>query len=454
MPTGVFDSLLLKHVWGTEELRAIFNDEMRVQKWFDYEAALALSQAELGIVPQAAANEIAAKAKVENVDLEKVAEGVRLTKHPLVPAIRELQKACAGDHGEYLHFGPTTQDVLDTGMMLQIKAAHALFLRDLKAIGRELYRLAETHKATPMAGRSHAVQALPITFGHKAAVWLAETGRNYERLKQLEQRTFVGSLVGAVGTKASFGEQAFELDRKVMARLGLGVADINWQPARDRFAEYVGVLGLIGGSLGKIAREIIMLAHNEIDELAEPFNEGKIGSSTMPHKRNPVVAEGVVAVAKTLRYTVALMHEALFVEHERDAAAWRFEWKAIPEACLMTGAILAQMKGILSGLEVHAGIMRKNLDALGGFLLSERVMFALADKLGKQSAHEFVYHAAMRGVEHGLSFEAALMENPQVKQALGADELKALLDPTTYVGLAPQIVERVLAETKASGWLG
>src|SRR5439155_5920909 len=200
---------------------------------------------------------------------------------------------------------------------------------------------------------------------------------------------------GAVGTQASFGERAFELDQKVMARLGLGVADISWHPARDRLVEYVGVLGLIGGGLAKIAHEIILLAHSEIDELAEPFNEGKVGSSTMPHKRNPVVAEGVVAVGRTLRYTVALMHEALLVEHERDAAAWRFEWKALPEACLMTGAILAQMKGILAGLEVHAGRMRKNLDALGGFLLSERVMFALADKLGKQTAHEAVYRAAM-----------------------------------------------------------
>jgi adenylosuccinate lyase len=329
-----------------------------------------------------------------------------------------------------------------------------VFLRDLRAIGRELYRLAEAHKNTPMAGRSHGVQALPITFGHKAAVWLSEIGRHHERLKQLETRMFVGSLVGAVGTKASFGEQAFELDKRVMARLGLGVADINWQPARDRFAEYVGVLGLIGGSFGKIAHEIILLAHTEIDELAEPFNEGKVGSSTMPHKRNPVVAEGVLAVSRALRYTVALMHEAMLLEHERDASVWRVEWKAIPEACMMTGAILAQMKDILTGLEVHADRMRKNLDALGGLLLSERVMFALADKLGKQSAHEVVYHAAMRSVEQGVTFEAALMEKPEVKQALGGEALKALFDPTTYVGLAPEIVDRVLAETRASGWLG
>jgi adenylosuccinate lyase len=454
MPSSVFDSTLLKHLWGTDELRAIFSDENRVQKWYDYEAALARAQAELGIIPAAAAAEITAKARVANVDLEAIAAEVRRAKHPLVPSLRALQALCAADHGEYLHFGPTTQDVLDTGMMLQVREAHAIFVRDLRAVGRELYRLAETHKATPMAGRTHAVQALPITFGHKCAVWLAETGRNFERLTQLEQRLFVGSLVGAVGTKASFGERAFELDEKVMVQLGLGVAEVSWQPARDRFVEYVGVLGLIGGSLANIANEIITLAHTEIDELAEPFSDGKVGSSTMPHKRNPSTAESVATIGRVLRYTVALMHDALLHEHERDASAWRVEWKAVPEACLMTGVALAQMKYVLAGLEVHADKMRRNLDALGGFLMSERVMFALADKIGKQTAHEVVYHASMQGFEQNITFEQALMANPQAKDAIGTAELQALLDPTTYIGLAPAIVDRVLARTRASGWMG
>jgi adenylosuccinate lyase len=453
MPSGVFDSILLKHIWGTDALRAVFNDENRVQKWFDFEAALALAQAELGIIPQAAADEIARKAKVGNVDLEAIAAGVRHVNHPLVPALRALQAVCADGHGEYLHFGPTTQDVLDTATMLQLKQAHRIFLRDLKAVGRALYALAEKYQDTPMVGRTHAVQALPITFGHKCAIWLAETGRNYDRLKQLEARTFVGSLVGAVGTKASLGDQAFALDARVMARLGLGVADISWHPARDRLVEYVGVLGLIGGSLAKIAAEIVSLAHNEIDEIAEPFTAGKVGSSTMPHKRNPVIAEGVVAVGRTLRHTVALMHDALIVEHERDATAWRIEWKALPEACLMTGAILEKMQYILGGLEVNPAKMRRNLDVLGGFLLSERVMFALAEPLGKQTAHEAVYEASMRGIAEGITFEQALMESPQVQEAIGTQALKALLDPTTYVGFAPQIVARVLAAARTSGWM-
>ena len=453
MPTSVFDSHLLGHVWGTDELRAIFSDETRVQKWFDYEAALALAQAELGIIPQAAAAEIAAKAKVGNVDLVAIGAEIRRIKHPLVPALRALQAVCAGGHGEFLHFGPTTQDVLDTGMVLQLRDAHALFARDLKAVGRALYRLAQAHRATPMAGRTHGVQALPITFGHKCAIWLAEAGRNFARLEQAAQRNFVGGMTGAVGTQASFGPRAFELDAMLMARLDLAVADIGWQTARDRLADYANALGLIGGGLAKIAHEIIILSHNEIDEVAEPFAHGKVGSSTMPHKRNPVICEGVGAVGHALRASVGLMQQAMIVEHERDASVWRLEWKALPECCLMTGAMLAQMRHVLEGLEVHADKMRKNLDALGGFLMSERVMFALGDKVGKQSAHELVYEIAMRGIEQGVTFEQALMADGQVKGALGRDELRALLDPTTYVGLAPEIVDRVLAESKAAGWM-
>ncbi|HEX6007616.1 MAG TPA: lyase family protein, partial [Burkholderiales bacterium] len=231
MATGVFDDALIRHLWSTEELRAIFSDRNRVQKWYDYEAALALEQAALGIIPDGAAREIAAHARVENVDIEAIAEGIRRIKHPLVPALKALQALCKPEHGEYVHFGPTTQDVLDTATMLQIRESHAIYVRDMKAIGRALYRLAEAHRATPMVGRSHGVQALPITFGHKCAVWLSEMGRHHERMRQLEPRMFVGGMVGAVGTQASYGPLAAELEQGLMRRLGLGVADVNWQPA-------------------------------------------------------------------------------------------------------------------------------------------------------------------------------------------------------------------------------
>ncbi len=453
MASGIFDDALLKHVFSTDELRAIFNDRNRVQKWYDYEAALALEQAELGIIPRAAAEEIAANANAAEVDLEAIGAEIRKITHPLVPALRALQARCKPELGEYVHFGPTTQDVLDTGTVLQMKDAHAIFLRDLKAIGKELYRLAETHRSTPMVGRTHGVQALPITFGHKCAVWLSEMGRHHERLRQCEPRVFVGMMVGAVGTQASYGPQAPELEKRLMKRLGLGVADINWQPARDRFTEYACILGMMGATIGKIGNEILLLQHNEIDELLEPFSEGKLGSSTMPHKRNPSTVEGISGVARALRYNVALIMEGMVIEHERDAASWRAEWKALPEACLMTGVLLAGLRRVLAGLVVNTDRMRHNLDLLGGFLLSERVMFAISDKVGKQTAHELVYEVSMHGLEHGVSFEEALRQDPRVRDALSPEELRKLLDPTTYVGLAPEIVERVLAETRANGWL-
>ena len=453
MASGVFDDALLKHLWSTDELRAIFSDVNRVQKWYDFEAALALEQAALGIIPREAAQDIAANASVEKVDIEAIAAEIRRIKHPLVPALKAVEKLCKEGHGEYIHFGPTTQDVLDTAVVLQMKDAHGIYLRDMKAIGQALYKLAEAHKSTPMAGRSHGVQALPITFGHKAAIWLSEMGRNYERLREAEPRVFVGGMVGAVGTQASYGPKARELEQRLMKRLGVGVADINWQPARDRFAEYVCVLAIIGQTLGKIANEIVNLEHTELGELFEPFSEGKVGSSTMPHKRNPSSCEAVVGVSRALRYNATLMLECMIIEHERDGSSWRAEWKALPESCLMAGGLLAMMKYVLSGLSVDAPRMRRNLDMLGGFLLSERVMFVLSDKVGKQTAHDLVYEASMHGIEHGVSFERALMQDQRVAAALTPEELRKALDPTTYVGLAPQIVDNVLAQTRASGWL-
>lgn len=453
MASGVFDDALIKHLWSTDELRAIFSDRNRVQKWYDFEAALALEQAELGIIPRAAAQDIADSAKIEKVDIEAIAAEIRRIKHPLVPALKAVEKLCRSGHGEYIHFGPTTQDVLDTAVVLQMKEAHAIYLRDMRAIGQALYKLAETHRATPMAGRSHGVQASPITFGHKAAIWLSEMGRNFERLRQIEPRVFVGGMVGAVGTQASYGPGARELERRLMKRLGLGVADINWQPARDRFGEYVCVLAIIGQTLGKIANEVVNLEHTEIGEIYEPFSEGKVGSSTMPHKRNPSSCEAVVGVSRALRYNAALMLECMIIEHERDGSSWRAEWKALPESCLMAGGLLATMRYVLSGLTVNAKKMRENLDMLGGFLLSERVMFELSKKLGKQTAHELVYEASMHGIEHGVSFEKALMRDQRVAAALRPEELRKALDPTTYVGHAPQIVDEVLAQARASGWL-
>lgn len=453
MGSSVFDSVLLNNAWSTEEMRQIFSDEVRIQKWLDYEAALALEQGELGIIPVDAACAIAASAQLEKLDFPYLLEQLRLTHHPLVPAIRALERACPAGAGEYVHFGPTTQDVIDTGLILQLQQAHGIFLRDIKAIGRHLYQLCAQHRDTPMCGRTLALQALPITFGHKSAIWLAEMGRHYQRLREVEPRLFVGSMVGAVGTQASFGAEAHLLEQRVLARLGLGTPEISWQPARDRLSEYGMVIGLVAATLGKIANEILLLAHNEIDELSEFFAPGQVGSSTMPHKRNPAVIENVACVSNALKANLSVLSDMMKHQHERDGAVWKTEWKIMPELCLMLSVILDNMVSVLAGLQVNRAQMRANMDRLGGFMLAERVMFALAEKAGKQSAHELVYEAAMRGQEQGLSFSQALYDDSRISAHFTPPQLAALLDPATYVGHAPQQVDRLLAAVDSSGWL-
>jgi len=453
MGVSVFDSILLRQLWGTDELYAIFCDETKLQKWFDFEAALALEQAAMGIIPKEAADDIAAQCNVSLIKLENIAAGIRAVKHRLVPTLHEVQKLCKPGNGEWIHYGPTTQDVLDTGLMLQIKDTYALLLRDLKAVGRELYRLSETYRDTPMAGRTHGVQALPITFGHKCAIWLREMARHQQRLTQAQERILVGSMCGAVGTMASFGDRAFELEERVMKRLGLGVADISWASARDRLAEFTCLLGLIGGTLGKIANEIFNMQRSEFGELEEPFTPGKVGSSTMPHKRNPTVIENVITAGRILRYNVSIMQEAMVQENERDGAAWKTEWKVVPECCLLTGAMLAQTKFVLSGLVVNVDEMRKNLDMLGGYILSEKIMFLLSDKVGKQTAHELIYQASMFGQTNKLDFFQALLTFDKTRDLFTEEELREALDPAHYVGHAPRLVDRALKMTRDECWL-
>jgi len=452
MSSHVIDMIMLRNVFGTPEMRAVWSDENRLQKQLDVEAALALAEAELGLIPEEAAKVIAEKARAELIDLGAIAEEVQKAKHSLMPTIRALQALC-GPAGEYVHFGATTQDIVDTGMMLQLKEAHAIIVRDLRAVARHLARLARDYRDTPIAGRSHGMQGLPTTFGFKMAVLLSEVLRHLDRLKEAEARVFTGVIAGAVGTYAAFGPLGPEVEELALQKLGLQAPDICWHSSRDRQAEYAGILGMISATLGKLGNEFYNLMRTEIDEVEEPFTSGKIGSSTMPHKRNPAALEGIVSLSKPVRYNVALVHEAMVVEHERDAMAWRAEWIALPETCIYLSAQLASAKAVLEGLVVKPANMRRNLDRLGGLLLSERVMFALADRLGKQTAHHVVYELSMKAVEEGRPFRDVLLADRRVAEALDADKLDELLDPAAYLGSAPRIVDRVLARAERSPWL-
>ena len=451
MTVSVFDMLTLRHLWTSEELRAIFSEENRVQKWLDFEAALARAQAELGVIPQEAADAIAAQARVERIDIAAMAAEIRRVKHPLTPLLKQLQ-AHVGEYGEWLHYGATTQDVIDTGTVLQLKDAHAVYLRDVGAVGRELARLAQEHRDTIMVGRTYRVHALPITFGHKCAIWLDEMARHYARLRECEPRLFVGMLVGAVGTQASLGAKARDIETLTLAALGLAAPNISWAPARDRFAEYANVLALLGATLSKIGNELFNLQRNELAEVDEGFSEGKIGSSTMPHKRNPVATENLAGLGRALRYNAAMMTEAMVQEHERDGVAWKTEWKALPESCLIMGAMLSQAPQLLAGLSVDKDAMRRNLDAMRGYWLSERVMLELGEKVGKQTAHQWVHEASMQGLADKLDFAEAMRRHAALAQTLGERDIARLADPAGYLGATGASIDRTVAAHRAAGW--
>ncbi|WP_172199702.1 adenylosuccinate lyase [Campylobacter sp. RM16188] len=447
---SVFDMVILQDSWSTSVMREIFCEKNRIQKWLDVESALAKAQAQLGIIPQEAACEISKKANYKFLDIDFIFNEFKKTKHPLVPTVRALEKACDKGLGEFVHFGVTTQDIIDTGLVLQFKEGLGIIKNDLKDISKTLLKLTKDHKNTPMMGRTLSLQALPITFGHKTAIWLSELNRHFDRIEELENRLYVGLIVGAVGTKASLSDKADEIENLVNDYLGLKTADISWQPARDRFIELGYVLGNINATFNKIAHQILIMSHNELDEVSEPFGKGQVGSSTMPHKRNPAISENAVTVSNTLKANIAILSDIERHEHERDGQVWKMEWKLLPEIFLMLSVVLDNMKTALSGLEVKKDKMLKNLNLLGGFVLAERVMFALADSLGKQHAHEIVYESAMEGIEKNISFKEVLLQNKTISSVLDQKEIDRLLDPSTYVGYAPQIVDSFLEKIQNS----
>jgi len=448
MPSNMIDSCLYKDLFGAEEMRQIFEDRYLVQKFLDVEAALAEVEGELGIIPHEAALEIKSKCRANDMNLEEIKKQIDFTWHPLTPIYREVRKKCRDNYGEYIHWGATTQDIMDTATVLQLKEAHQLITKDLEEIKNIVLKLAQKHKYTVMAGRTHGQHALPITFGMKAAIWASEVKRHLERLEESKKRLLVGNFCGAVGTLAALGEKGLKVQNLLMQKLELGVPLIAWQNARDAIAEFVCAQGLIAGTFGKIANEIINLQRTEIAELEEPFQMGKISSSTMPHKRNAHICEVVVALSKIVRNQAHLILEAMEQEHERDMRLYAIEWKCLPETCILTSGILKHMKFALDKLIVYPDNMERNLKVTRGLILSEAVMFKLAEKLGLQEAHEVVYEVSMRAFEQKLSLKEALLTNNRVRQYLTAEEIDALIDEKGYIGLAPYFVDKVLDDSQ------
>ncbi len=440
MPSGhIVDSLFFGDQYSTAEMREIFSDRAMLQGWLDAEAALAEAEAAVGMVPPEAAAAIRRAARADRIDFDAVRAGIDRTFHPIVPMVRELSRGADDEFpgaGRFVHWGATTQDIMDTGAMLQVARAVEIVRVAAARIDTTLARLAASHADTPMAGRTHGQHALPITFGFKVAIWLAEWRRHEERLTASLPRVLVGQLAGAVGTLAGFGPRAREVHRRYCAVLGLGRPPIAWHTARDGLAEMAFCLGLYGATCGKIAREVILLQKTEVAEVEEPWNEGKVGSSTMPHKRNPMICELIDGLSRLTRGEVTTALNGMVGEHERDMGAWQAEWEWLPRLFHLTSAALHYTGRVLDGLVVYPDRMRRNLDLTGGSILSEAVMLRLAEHLGRQEAHEVVYEVAMHAHATGQRFADALAADPRVCAVLDGAAIAGLLDPAAYLGEA------------------
>ncbi|MGY0062904.1 class-II fumarase/aspartase family protein [Streptomyces sp. LZ34] len=441
----VFDSFLFRDMFGTPAMREIFSDTAYVERIIDTETALARAQAKVGIIPAEAADDITAKAGLDGLDLERLRAETEIVGYPVLPIVKQVADQC-GDAGRYLHWGATTQDIMDTAVMLQCKQGVALLQDQLDRVRRALRQLADEHAATVTAGRTHLQHALPVTFGFRCAVWLSALDRHAERLEQARRRALMVQFGGAAGTLASLGPgpEGLETRAVLAAELELRDPEITWHVARDGLVELVSLFAAIGGSLGKIAWDVMMMCSSEFGELAEPFVPGRGASSTMPQKRNPISSELMFAAAKLLRDKASTVLDAMMQDFERATGPWHLEWAAVPEAFLLLSSSLHQAEFMLSGLEVNVDRMRQNTHITGGLIVAEAVMMDIAPVLGRQRAHDVVYEACRAAIETGTTLEAELLTHAELVDQLGAERIGELCDPARYLGSATAMTRSVV----------
>ncbi len=445
MASTAIDSLIFRDIFSTPAMRRVFSDESRIQRYLDIEVALARAQAGLGIIPREAADEIGQHALVEKFDLAKLKSRTEIVGYPVLPVVEQLVALCANHLGEWAHWGATTQDITDTAAVLQVREALALVDDDLKSISESLATLAARYRDTPMAGRSNLQHAVPITFGYKMAVILAALDRHRTRLRELRPRVLVGEFGGAVGTLASLGKRGLEVQSALCQELGLAQPEIGWHTVRDGFAEAACFLGLVTGTLGKIATDVKLLMQTEVGEVFEPFVPGRGSSSTMPQKRNPIACNYILACTSVVRQQVAALLEAMVEDHERSTGPWEIEWIALPEIFLLAAGALSQARKMLAGLQVDEKRMLANLDLTGGLIASEAVMMGLAPHIGRQHAHDLVYDLCQKSAQTGRPLLEFLAETPEITRHLDPAALAKLVDPANYLGLSGDMVDRLLA---------
>ncbi|MQU08307.1 3-carboxy-cis,cis-muconate cycloisomerase [Pseudomonas helleri] len=444
MSNQLFDAYFTGKAMG-----AVFCDHGRVQAMLDFEAALARAQASTGLIPSSAVAPIEAACRAELYDFEALGLAIASAGNSAIPLVKALGKQIASVSPEaerYVHLGATSQDVMDSGLVLQLRAALELIEQDLQQLGEVLAQQAQRYATTPLAGRTWLQQATPVTLGMKIAGWLGAVTRSRQRLQALKPRLLSLQFGGASGTLAALGDQALPVAHALAAELKLALPDQPWHTQRDRLVEFGAVLGMVAGSLGKMGRDISLLMQTEAAEVFEPSAPGKGGSSTMPHKRNPVGSAVLISAATRVPGLLSTLFSAMPQEHERSLGLWHAEWETLPQICCLVAGALAQALNIAQGLEVDAQRMAQNLDLTHGLVLAEAVSIELAQRVGRETAHHLLEQCCKRAVAEHRHLRAVLGDEPEITAQLSAAELDRLLDPAHYLGQATTWVERARAE--------
>lgn len=444
---------LLDPLFTTGKMREIFSDHGRLQAMLDFEAALARGSARAGLFPIASAEGIAARCNADLFEVDSLAAAAAQSGNTAIPLVKALTALVAndgdGEAARYVHWGATSQDAMDTGLVLQLRAALTVLESDLARLAAGLTALAKKHASTPLAGRTWLQQGPPVTLGLKAAGFLSAVERHRVRLGELRSRVLTLQLGGAVGTLAALGPRAMDVAAAVAETLGLSLPDVPWHAHRDRIAEVATTLALIVGTLGKLARDVSLLMQTEVGEASEPSAAGRGGSSTMPHKRNPVGSAAILSAAVRVPALAATMLVAMVQEHERGLGGWHAEWETLPEICTLTAGALSQAAAMVEGLQVDADRMQRNLDLTRGLIVAEAVSMALGEKLGKAEAHVLVEEASKRSVAQAKSLREVLQADARVTAHLSTGDIDRLTDPRHYLGEAERLVARALAARRS-----
>ena len=444
-------SSMYSDLFGFRALNQVFDERATLQGMLDFEAALARAEAVTGVIPKTAAGPIAICCKAELYDPRSIAEQSANTGNFAIPLVKLLTAQVNGidaDAARYVHWGATSQDVIDTGLILQLRQAFDLLDAELASLCAILAKLADAHRTTPIAARSWMQQAIPTTLGLKFAGWLDALYRHRTRISAARTRILVLQFGGAAGSLASIGDKGLQVSAALSADLKLALPDLPWHTERDRVAEAATLFGLLAGTLGKMARDISLMAQSEVAELAEPAAPGRGGSSTLPHKRNPVSCAVVLAAAMRVPGLVGTMLSAMVQEHERALGGWQAEWETLPQIVCLTGGALHDMLRIIEGLEIYTARMLTNLETTRGLIFAESASMLLATRLGKATAHELLEKASTKAIKDDRHLRDILQEDATVRAHFANGDIAKLFDPLSYVGMADEFITRAINAAK------